>query len=83
MCELNKKTYEGCTALCLASDEGNVGSIECLVGYGADVEAQDSKGSTPLYLVVHNKNMKPLSEWTRHLNEVVLRVFPCRCMYMS
>ena len=77
MCELDTKTYEGSTPLCLASDEGNCANIECLVGYGADIEAADSKGNSPLHFVLRNKNMKPLSQWTKHLNEVNMSFMFC------
>ena len=63
-------TYDGATALHLACVKGNVRSIECLVGYGAAVELTDDKGLTPLHYVIAQAEMKPLSEWTRHLNEV-------------
>ena len=74
MCELEVKTYESCTALGIASDAGNIRCVESLVGYGADVEAIDFNGRTPLYLVLVRKNMKPLSDWTKHLNEVEIFV---------
>ena len=41
-----------------------------MVGYGADVGATDFQKNTPLHFVLGKKNMKPLSEWTPHLNEV-------------
>ena len=56
----------------MATAEGQIRSVECLVGYGADVEVKDHKGITPLHLVMAKKNMKPLSSLTPHLNEVIL-----------
>ena len=70
LCEIDKKTYDMWTALHLACFEGNVRCVECLVGYGADVGALSARGSTPLHLVLNKKGMKPLSEWTKFLNEV-------------
>ena len=67
---MEKKTYEGFTALHVASNEGNIRAIECLVGYGADVGAQESQGITSLHLILSKMNMKPLSEWTPYLNKV-------------
>ena len=69
-CELEKKTYEGWTALHLAALEGHIRCVENLVGYGASLETTDPKGSTALHMVLGRRNMKPLSDWTLHLNEV-------------
>ena len=55
----------------VATGEGHIRSVECLVGYGADVEVKDDKGITPLHLVMAKKNMKPLSPLTPHLNQVI------------
>ena len=40
------------------------------MGYGADVEATDSMKNTPMHFVLAKKNMKELSKWTVHLNQV-------------
>ena len=69
---MEKKTYEGCSALGIACDAGNIVAIECLVGYGADVNAKGNDGRSLLHLVLGRKNMQPLSEWNLHLNEVVI-----------
>ena len=79
-CELELKTYEGWTALQVACIQGYVRCVECLVGYGADVQAPDANGSTVLHIVLHEKDMKPLSNWTNHLNEV--KTFTCVCVYV-
>ena len=39
-------------------------------GYRADVGAGNKVGNTPLHFVLAKKNMKPLSQWTPHLNKV-------------
>ena len=67
---MERKSYDGYTALHLACERGNVRCVEYLVGYGADVGATSARGNPPLYVVINKKNMKPLSKWTPHLNEV-------------
>ena len=62
------------TALFLAIDAGYTGCVECLVGYGAKVDAIGPQGNTPLHLVLGQKNMSPLSEWTTYLNEVFCNI---------
>ena len=44
--------------------------VEGLVGYGADVNATDLESRTPLLFVLAKKDMKPLSDWTPHMNKV-------------
>ncbi|CAI8020766.1 E3 ubiquitin-protein ligase MIB2, partial [Geodia barretti] len=68
-CDLEKKSYQGFTALHSASIEGNIRSIECLVGYGADAGAADTDGVTSLHLLLAKRNLKPLSEWTPYFNK--------------
>ena len=82
-CELDKKAYNGWSALQTACYDGNIRSIECLVGYGADPQAADFDGTTPLHFVLAMKNMKPLSERTPHLNKVKQPVnfVGCKCHY--
>jgi ankyrin repeat protein len=69
-CDMNIRTHMGQAPLHIATGEGHIRSVECLVGYGADVEVKDRKGITPLHFVLAKKNMKPLSPATPHLNEV-------------
>ena len=71
-CDLNMKTHEGQAPLHIATGEGHIRGVECLVGYGADVGVKDLKRVTPLHLVLAKKNMKSLSPATPHLNEVTL-----------
>ena len=80
-CELELKNHEGWTALQVACIQGYVRCVECLVGYGADVQAPDANGSTVLHIVLHEKDMKPLSNWTNHLSEVKTSTL-CVCMYV-
>ena len=64
-------TYLEFHALHFGCIEGYSRVIERLVGYGADVMALDVKKLTPLHFVMVTKDkMKPLSEWTPHLNQV-------------
>ena len=69
-CEVDSKNYANHTPLHIAVKEGYPRSTECLVGYGADVTITDLLGHTVLHAVLGKKNMKPLSEWTVHLNRV-------------
>ena len=69
-CDLEKKTYIELSPLVVASREGTTRCVECLVGYGADVKSTDALKNTSLHFVLAKKNMKPLSEWTLHLNKV-------------
>ena len=69
-CDLDIRAYSNQTPLHLASSQGSTRCVECLVGYGADVGVEDDLGNTPLHFVVAKKNMKPLSQWTPHLNKV-------------
>ena len=69
-CDLDYTSYTGFTALFIACKEGNTRSVECLVGYGADLNIADELGNTALHFVLAKKNMKPLSDWTPHLNKV-------------
>ena len=62
------------TALYFAVDTGHTLCVEYLVGYGAKVDVIGPQGNTPLHVVLGQKNMSPLSEWTTYLNEVYLNV---------
>lgn len=68
------KNFADQSPLHVASREGYPRSIECLVGYGADVGVTDQQGNTPLHYILAKKNVKPLSDWTLHLNEVTRMV---------
>lgn len=46
----------GHTALHLAIQYGNTSVIEQLVKYGADVNARDASGMTPLYMIIMYRN---------------------------
>jgi ankyrin repeat protein len=47
--ELDQKSEDGRTALHVAADEGNLLMVRKLVEAGADVNARDRRGTTPLY----------------------------------
>jgi hypothetical protein len=65
-----KTSSRGSTALHLAAQEGHSALVELLVGYGADVNAADEHGNTPLMLVVALKKMKPLDQNSPHLKQI-------------
>ena len=83
VCDLEKRTYEGYTALILACERGNVRCVEHLVGYGADVQATTTEENSPLHFVLSKKDMKPLSQWTPHLNEVLFKDTNVQCFILS
>lgn len=47
---LENRTSSGCTALCMAVIAGQRGCVELLLSAGAQVDAVDGKGRSPLYL---------------------------------
>ena len=69
-CDVDTKSFADQTPLHVACREGRPRSLEYLVGYGADVGVADLQGNTALHYVLGKKNMKPLSDWTLHLNKV-------------
>ena len=69
-CDLDARTYIKSTPLLLACKEGNTRCLESLVGYGADLSISDERDGTPLHFILAKSSMKPLSEWTPHLNKV-------------
>lgn len=58
------------TALPMAAIEGNLAIIECLVGYGCDINTKDAAENTALHIVFVNKNAQPLSNFTPQMNKV-------------
>lgn len=51
-CDINLRNKKRQTALALAVSEAYTGMIELLVEHGADVNAADEDGDTPLHLAV-------------------------------
>ena len=49
--------------------------IEYLVAYGANVNAVDRLGNTPLHIVTSQKDLKPISQDTPEMLKV------CMCMF--
>ena len=52
MCDINARTDENQTALHLAVHQGNWSIVERLIGYGAQLNIQDSSGDTPLHIAL-------------------------------
>ena len=69
-CDLNLKNDLQQTALHTSSHEGHSHVIERLVGYGIDINAQDSNGNTALHMVLMKKSARPLSHRTPQMNKV-------------
>ena len=59
------------TPLHIATREGHATCFECLVGYGADVNAADTLGNAPIHYVLAKKNIQTLNG-ALHLSEVML-----------
>lgn len=82
-CDLNLKNDLQQTALHTSSHEGHSHVIERLVGYGIDINAQDSHGNTALHMVLMKKSARPLSHRTPQMNQacvfihVYKSMFPC------
>ena len=80
MCNVNSKNHGGLTPMHLAAHEGHTAMVECLVGYGADLNSCGEDGNTVLHLVMVLQNMKPLGENTPHLRKVsCVRPFEIEC----
>ena len=69
---MNCKSDRLRTALHTSSIEGHSAVMECLVGFGVDINARDSDGNTVLHVVFVNKNSRPLSDFTPQINKVNL-----------
>jgi hypothetical protein len=62
--QVNHRFLEGQTALHLAAYYGRDEMVKWLIAYGADVEAQDTKGDTPLMLAMQEQHTR-CSAWLR------------------
>ena len=58
------------TALHLAVHQGNTRIVERLVGYGIDLNAQDSDGDTALHIALIRDSVDSLSSDTPQLRKV-------------
>ena len=56
-CDINLRNARGQTALSLAISEAFTDMIELLIEHGADVNADDNDGDTPLHLAVMHQAM--------------------------
>lgn len=52
--QLKEDILEDCSLLHLACQTADIGMVELLLQYGADVNAPDSKGRTPLHYCIHS-----------------------------
>ena len=69
-CDMSLRNDLERTALHMTSIEGHSQVMECLVGYGVDINAQDHDGNTTLHIVLVKKNARPLSHLTPQMNMV-------------
>jgi ankyrin repeat protein len=51
-----RRKLDGRTALMLAIEKGNTGMVKLLIDSGADLNALDAKGTSPLALAMGKKN---------------------------
>ena len=63
-------TREKQTPLHLAVHQGHLGVVERLVGYGANLNVQDSNGDTPLHIALVRDNEDVISSNTPQLKKV-------------
>lgn len=88
-CDLNIKSLKGYTALHGAIISGGLKAIEKLVGCGADVNAQDNDGDSPLHLIRHSKAEEQVTDSTPEMIKVHVHILDkvynidvlCTCMY--
>ena len=62
----------GQTALHLAIHQGHARIVERLVGFGVNLNLQDSDGDTALHITLSRDTTKPLSAETPQLKKVVI-----------
>lgn len=69
-CDINACTNENQTALHLAVFQGHLAIVERLVGYGAQLNIQDSNGSTPLHLALTSYSTERITADTPQMKKV-------------
>jgi ankyrin repeat protein len=56
--DLETKDWKGRTLLALAAEQGNVGAVKILIAAGADLNAKNPAGDTPLLLTINGEFQK-------------------------
>ncbi len=69
-CDIDARTEQLYTPLHAAVIKGYVKVVERLVGYGANLNVQDSDGDTPLHLTLDREKMKRPSQETPEIVKV-------------
>lgn len=64
--ELNSISWDGCTALFMASMNGDSSIVKKLLENKADSNLADSSGVTPLYVAVQNNHIDTVKELLKH-----------------
>ena len=70
LCDISGVTNVGQTALHLAIHQGHTRIVERLVGFGINLNIQDSDGDTALHIALSRDNAKTLSAETPQLKKV-------------
>ena len=68
---MNEVTETGQTALHIAVHQGHARIVERLVGFGINLDLQDSDGDTALHIALSRDNAKTLSAETPQLKKVL------------
>ena len=71
--EIDSKDKDGWTALMLASLNGCIESVDCLIGYGADLNASNEEGLTALMLASQSGCIQTVKLLRRHGAKVNVR----------
>ncbi len=58
--DIDAKTQNGDTALCIAAKHGDLEAVKALIMAGANVNHQNNKGLTPLMLATQNKYLETM-----------------------
>ena len=80
---MNEVTDTGQTALHIAVHQGHARIVERLVGFGIDLNLQDSDGDTALHIALSRDATETLSAETPQLNKVLrlLSILPHHFRY--
>jgi len=78
-CDIDAKNAGKLTPLHIAVHEGHIKIVERLVGFGANVNATDEAGNTPLHLALARDTMQQPSNDTPQMKKVGACQHVCLC----